>query len=88
MDRRGEVSAAERARTDPAVLHPFGTLSADGRTLTSLGERADPATRQVHLLKTVTTFVDADHFTVQWFQADDGGVERLTVTMEHVRKKD
>jgi uncharacterized protein DUF1579 len=74
--------------SDPAVLHTIGSLSADGRQLTTVGERADPATRQVHLLKTVTTFADADHFTVQWLQADDAGVERVTVTMAHARKKD
>jgi hypothetical protein len=37
--------------------------------------------------RTVTTIVDNDHFTLEWFRTNDGGKEEKVVSMAHSRKK-
>ena len=36
-------------------------------------------------MRTVTTIIDPDHFTLEWYQSV-GGKEEKVVTMVHVRK--
>jgi Protein of unknown function (DUF1579) len=69
------------------VLHNEGSISEDGKVITNLGESLDPATGKPYKLRTVTTILDRDHFTLEWFRPDDGGKENRVVSMSHTRKK-
>jgi hypothetical protein len=68
------------------LLHNEGTISDDGNVITNLGESRDTATGKTSKLRTVTTIVDHDHFTLEWFRVGDGGTEQRVVTMSHTRK--
>ena len=72
---------------DTAVLHTEGTLSADGRTITRTGERSDPGSGKAGPIRTVTTLVDADHFTLEWFLPGPDGKEARAVLLSHARRK-
>ncbi len=69
------------------LLHNEGSISDDGRVITNLGEGFDPSTNKPYKLRTVTTIVDNDHFTLEWFRINDGGKEEKVVSMAHTRKK-
>jgi len=69
------------------VLHDEGSISEDGKVITNSGESLDPVTGKPYTLRTVTTMVDGDHFTLEWFRADQGGKEGRVVSMSHTRKK-
>jgi hypothetical protein len=69
------------------VLHNEGSISDDGKVITNLGKSLDPATGKPYKLRTVTTIVDHDHFTLEWFGTDEGGKESRVVSMSHTRKK-
>ena len=69
------------------VLHNEGSISEDGKVITNVGQSLDPVTGKPYKLRTVTTIVDRDHFTLEWFHADDGGKEDRVVSMSHTRKK-
>jgi hypothetical protein len=70
------------------IMHNEGSISEDGRVITNLGKSLDPATDKPYKLRTVTTVVDHDHFTLEWFGTEEGGKEAKVVTMSHTRKKD
>jgi Protein of unknown function (DUF1579) len=70
-----------------SLLHNEGSVSNDGKVLTNLGEGLDPSTNKPYKLRTVTTILDPDHFTLEWFRAVDGGKEEKVVSMAHTRKK-
>jgi hypothetical protein len=69
------------------VMHNEGSISEDGRVITNFGKSRDPATGKPYKLRTVTTIVDHDHFTLEWFGTEDGGKESRVVSMSHTRKK-
>ncbi len=69
------------------LLHNEGAISDDGKVITNVGEGLDPATNKPYKLRTVTTFVDNDHFTLEWFRANNAGKEEKMVSMAHTRKK-
>jgi hypothetical protein len=69
------------------LLHNEGTVSEDGKVITNLGESRDPATKKPYKLRTVYTFADHDHFTIEWFRIEGGGQEEKVVTLSHARKK-
>jgi len=69
------------------VLHNEGSISEDGKVITNSGESLDPMTGRPYKLRTVTTIVDGDHFTLEWFRTDDGGKEDGVVSMSHTRRK-
>jgi hypothetical protein len=69
------------------VMHNEGSISEDGKIITNLGKSLDPATGKPYKLRTVTTIVDHDHFTLEWFGTEDGGKESRVVSMTHTRKK-
>lgn len=71
----------------PAMKHNEGTLSADGKTLTLTGEHFDPRANALQKLRVVYTFIDADHFTLEWHTPKDGGGDERAVTLKHARKK-
>jgi hypothetical protein len=70
-----------------SVLHNEGTVSDDGKVITNTGESRDPQTGKPYKLRTVTTIIDHDNFTLEWFRVDDGGKEAKVVAMSHARKK-
>ena len=74
----------ESSRTD--VLHARGTLSGDGRTLTSSGTHVEPATGREALVRTVTTFVDPETFTLELTYADSVGQVARSVLLTHRRR--
>jgi hypothetical protein len=69
------------------LLHNEGAIPEDGAVITNQGESVDPSTNKPYKLRTVTTLVDADHFTLEWFRTSDGGKEEKVVSMTHTRKK-
>ena len=68
------------------LLHNEGSISDDGKVITNLGEGLDPLTNKPYKLRTVTTIVDNDHFTLEWFRINDGGKLEKMVSMAHTRK--
>jgi Protein of unknown function (DUF1579) len=69
------------------LLHNEGGISEDGAVITNGGESVERLTNQPYKLRTVTTIVDADHFTLEWFRTNGGGKEEKVVSMTHTRKK-
>ncbi len=69
------------------VMHNEGTVSDDGKVITNSGESTDPQTGKPYKLRTVTTIIDKDHFTLEWFHTSADGKESPVVSMTHVRKK-
>jgi hypothetical protein len=72
---------------DTGLLHNEGTISEDGRAINQKGDRIDPRTGRSTKIRTVTTLVDPDHFTIEWFSPGTDGEERRTVFLAHTRKK-
>jgi hypothetical protein len=64
-----------------------GSISADGKTITKEGERVDPATGKKLKLRTVTTIIDVDHYTLEWFTRGESGKDEKVVSMTHSRRK-
>jgi len=69
------------------ILHNEGSISDDRRVISNVGESLDPTTGKPYKLRTVTTFVTPDRFTLEWFRIDEGGKEQRVVSMTHTRKK-
>jgi hypothetical protein len=72
---------------DTGVMHNEGVLSDDGKTLTQLGDRVDPETGKTTKIRTVTTFIDDDHYLLEWFLPGEDGKEEKAVILKHARKK-
>jgi hypothetical protein len=70
-----------------SLMHNEGSISDDGKVITNIGGSEDPITRKPYKLRTVTTIVDHDHFTLEWFRTDAGAGEERVVGMSHTRKK-
>jgi hypothetical protein len=69
------------------VLHNEGTISDDGKVIRNEGETVDSKTGKPIRIRTVTTILDNDHFTLEWFfPGDDGAYERM-VLLTHTRRK-
>ncbi len=69
------------------IMYNLGSISADGKVITNLGTSLDPATGKPYKLRTVTTVVDHDHFTLEWYGTEEGRKEAKVVSMSHTRKK-
>jgi hypothetical protein len=72
----------ESTHTD--VMHNEGDISTDGKTITCLGAHIDAASGKEVKMRTVTTIVDADNFTLKMFYM---GEETKKITLIHKRKK-
>ena len=70
-----------------AVMHNEGSISKDGKIITNEGEYPDRATNKMTKLRTVTTIVDQDHYTLEWFKPGADGKEEKVVSMMHTRQK-
>jgi hypothetical protein len=68
------------------LLHNEGTISEDGKVITNRGESYD-AQGKPYKLRTVTTIVDHDHFTLEWYRGGEESNESRVVSMSHTRKK-
>lgn len=70
------------------TLHNEGSFSDDGKVLTLAGDSMDGMTGKPVKLRTVTTIVDDDHFTLEWFFKEPGGSsEERKVVLSHTRRK-
>lgn len=72
---------------DTSLMHNEGSIAADGKTITCTGDRTDPESGKELRMRTVTTLVDKDHYTLEWFFTDADGKEERVVTLKHTRKK-
>jgi hypothetical protein len=72
---------------DGGALFNEGDSVAGGKEWKLAGPYVDPATRKPTQLRTVYTFGDADHFTLDWFVRGADGKETRAVHIEHVRRK-
>jgi hypothetical protein len=68
------------------AMYNQGALSDDGKVLTQVGDRVDSKTGKAGKIRTVTTFEDKDHYTLEWYLPDDDGKEEKAVTLRHTRK--
>jgi len=69
------------------VLHSEGSISDDGRVITNEGESLDQSTGKPTKLRMVTTIIDQDHYTLEWFNPGADGKEQKGVSMSHTRRK-
>jgi hypothetical protein len=69
------------------MLHNEGSIDGDGKVITNEGEMSDRAAGKVVNLRTVTTIIDPDHYTLEWFNSGKDGAFEKTVSMLHTRRK-
>jgi hypothetical protein len=72
---------------DTGVMHNEGDFSKDGKTITCTGTKLDAATGKDAKIRTVTTVIDKDNYTLEWFMTGPDGKESKVVTLTHKRKK-
>ena len=68
-------------------MHNEGVYTADSSTITTTGRHVDAATGQSVTVRSVTTFVGQDAFTVQLFYVAAEGRDDKTITLAHVRRR-
>ncbi len=71
---------------DTGAMHNEGTLSDDGKTLSFKGQRVLPGSEKPSSIRTMYTFTDKDHFTLDWFMPGEDGKEEKAVSLVHTRK--
>ena len=74
------------------ILNRFKSLSntatlSNNRGLALQGTRMDPTSNAPRRLRSVTTFKDNDHYTLEWYLTDARGKELKAVSMTHTRRK-
>jgi Protein of unknown function (DUF1579) len=69
------------------VLHSKGSISQDGKVITNEGESLDKVSGKNTKLRTVTTIIDPDHYTLEWFRPGATGKDEKVVSMTHARRK-
>jgi hypothetical protein len=70
-----------------SVLHNEGSISDDGKVITNEGESLDHQTGKPVKLRTVTTIIDQDHYTLEWFRPGASSKDEKVVSMTHRRRK-
>ncbi len=75
----------ESTHTD--VMHNKGMISADGKTITSFGTAIDLASGREAHVRTLTTMIDANTFTLEMQYTDPISKETKTITLTHKRRK-
>ena len=68
------------------TIHNEGAFSENGKVLTLAGDSIDGFTGKPVKLRTVTTIVDENRYTLEWFIAEPGGKEERKVVLTHTRK--
>jgi hypothetical protein len=69
------------------TMHNEGSFSENGKVLTLAGDSIDGFTGKPVKLRTVTTIVDENRYTLEWFIAEPGGKEERKVVLTHTRKR-
>lgn len=69
------------------TIYTEGKISENGKILTLSGDSLDMMTGKPTKLKTVTTIVDDDHYTLEWFFPGADGKDERKVMLSHTRKK-
>jgi Protein of unknown function (DUF1579) len=69
------------------VLYREGSISQDGKVITNEGESLDKVSGKNTKLRTVTTIIDPDHYTLEWFRPGATGKDEKVVSMTHARRK-
>ncbi len=69
------------------VLHNKGESEGGGKQWTFSGPFPDPKTHKVVQMRTLYTFQDPDHFTLDWYTPGPDGKEVRVVRIEHARRK-
>lgn len=85
-NQRGAYYLIKFDNFDTGVLHAEGGVSADGRVITTIGDRIDPMTGKSASVRIVLTIVDRNHFTSEWLSRTSDGREERTVLMDHIRR--
>ncbi|MGH7679331.1 MAG: DUF1579 family protein [Gemmatimonadaceae bacterium] len=85
--QRGTYYVLRFDNLDTGVLHAEGSASADGRTISAVGDRVDPLTGKVAPLRIVLTVVDSNRFNVEWYARQQDGSELRTALLEHTRRR-
>jgi hypothetical protein len=65
----------------------LGTISEDGKVVANAGEWFDPMTGERSKLRSVTTMLEPDRYTLEWFMTGEDGKEDKRVTLTHTRRK-
>jgi hypothetical protein len=68
------------------TMHNEGIFSENGKVLTLTGDSIDAFTGKPVKLRTVTTIVDENRYTLEWFIAEPGSKEERKVVLTHTRK--
>jgi hypothetical protein len=69
------------------LMHNEGSIDKDGKVITNEGETVDHSTGKNTKLRTVTTIIDVDHYTLEWFRPSADGKDEKVVSMSHTRRK-
>jgi hypothetical protein len=69
------------------ALFNQGDFGDDGKEWKLSGSYFDPMAKKLTQLRTVYTFADADHFTLDWLVQGADGKETRAVHIAHVRRK-
>jgi len=85
-NQRGTYYLIKFDNVDTGVLHTEGGVSADGRTITTIGDRVDPMGGKTNAIRIVLALVDQDRFNVEWHVRGADGIEQRMVAMEHTRR--
>jgi hypothetical protein len=84
---KGKVVEFYMNSMDTGVMYNEGEISRDGKTITCSGTKLDVASGKEGKIRTVTTIIDKDNYTLEWFTTGPDGKEAKTVTLTHKRKK-
>jgi hypothetical protein len=84
---RGKFVEVHFESTHTDVMNSEGSLSEDGKTITSWGTHVDAATGQAVRVRTVTTLSGSDAFTLEMVYTDAEGRDAKTIELVHARSK-
>ncbi len=84
---KGEFVELQFESTHTDVMHNKGKMSADGKSINSLGTAIDLTTGREANVRTVTTIIDTNTFTLELHYADPISGETKTLTLTHKRRK-
>ena len=83
---KGKFVEVQFESTHTDVMHNEGTISDDGKTITTWGSHVDTAAGKEVKVRGVTTLLDQNSFKVELFYGE--GTESKTITLMHKRKKE
>jgi uncharacterized protein DUF1579 len=82
-----KITEIHMTNRDGGALKNEGESLSGGKEWKLSGPFIDPQTRKPTRLRTVYTFQDADHFTLDWFTPEADGKELRGVHITHTRRK-